>query len=330
MTALAVALAAPSVAFGGLVCPHQVESDWLADRAEGLAASEVAAAVGLSPYDSRYSMWARKVGILPPALENRAMRRGRVLEPFIASEYALETGRQLVDLGRNTLVRSASHPFLSCTPDRLIAPIDHRGVGVLEIKSVRNRDAWASGSVPEHYRIQVLINLAVLELRWGVLCGYISGTDEIIPVEIERNDEVLEALVEEAAEFHAMVVAGRAAIARGEEPTTFPDPDTSEATREALQARYQTEIAQDEVPVLDGEHALELEERLVAAGRASKEAAKAYDEAKTAAMALVGERPEVRFPGGTRVTWKTVSKAAFTVAAKSAREFRVYAPKEKK
>lgn len=330
MTALAVALAAPDLAFGGNVRPHEVDTTWLQDRAEGLSASEVAAAVGLSPYDSRYSMWARKVGILPPATENRAMRRGRTMEPFIAAEYALETGRELVDLGRYTLVRSAAHPFLSCTPDRLIRPVDARGVGVLEIKSVRNRDAWASGSVPEHYRIQLLMNLAVLELRWGVLCGYISGTDEIIPVEIERNDDVLEALIEEAAEFHEMVLAGRAAIARGEEPTTFPDPDASEATREALQARYRTEVSQDQVPTLEGPDALELEERLVVAGRASKEAAKAYDEAKTMAMSLVGERPEVRFPGGTRVTWKTVTKSAFTVAAKSAREFRVYAPKEKK
>lgn len=310
------------------VIEYPDKAAWLAGREEGLGSTDVAAAVGLSPYDSVYSMWARKVGILPPAEENRAMRRGVVMEPFVASEYALEHDRRLVDLGRFTLIRSARWPWLSTSPDRFIMPFDARGPGGLEIKSANNRDAWTKGTVPEHHKIQATINMAVTGLRWWVLAGYVMGSDEIIPVEIERDEEVIEALAEEAGEFWQMVLEGRAARARGEEPVRFPDPDASEATRVALQAHYRTEISQDVAPIITGEAASALEDDLLKWGRAYNEAKAQHAEAKTRAMALVKDRPEIRLPGGTRITWKTVTKAAYSVEAKSNRELRVYAPKK--
>ena len=39
-------------------------SDWHAARANGIGGSEIAAVLGLSPYESRFSLWHRKKGLL--------------------------------------------------------------------------------------------------------------------------------------------------------------------------------------------------------------------------------------------------------------------------
>lgn len=289
-----------------------------------LGASEVAAALGLSPHDSPYALWSRKCGLSESGPETRAMRRGVVMEPFVASELALEKKWTLHDLGRWTICRARHLPHLSCTPDRIIEPIDERGPGLLEIKSVTNRAAWTSGTVPEHYKVQVVTGLAVLGFRWGVLAGYVAGTDEIIPIEIERNDDDIATLVDATADFWEMVLEGRAALAAGLQPTRFPDPDASEATLEALRQRYATEVAQDMVPEVDDAQ-LELEWAKAAALQA--EASRCLDACKARAMTLMGERPEIRLPGGTRITWRTVNRREVVLPASSKRELRRYAPR---
>jgi putative phage-type endonuclease len=305
---------------------YQNKEAWKENR-DVIGASEAAAALRLSPYQSEYALWSQKVGLSSGGPETRAMRRGVVMEPFVADEYAREHGAKLTDLGRWTICRSRRFPHLSCTPDRLIEPVDDRGPGVLEIKSVTNRDAWARGTVPEHYRIQVVASLAVLGLRWGVLAGYVAGTDEIIPVTIERDEDQIATLVDGTADFWALVEDGRAALARGEQPTRFPDPDASEATMEALRQRYRVEIAQDEVPTVDTSEARDIEAEWAQAAAIYGEASKRLDAVKVRAMALMAERPEVRLPGGTRLTWKTVARKAHAVEASARRELRRYAAK---
>lgn len=299
---------------------------WLAGRSETVGASEVAAALGLSPWESAYSLWSKKVGLSPPSVETRPMRRGAHMESFVASEYALETKRQLVDHGRYAVHRSTLFPFLSFTPDRIIVG-EPRGPAPLEIKSVTNRSDWADGEVPEHYRIQVVASLAVSGYRWGVLCGYIAGTDELIHVEIERNEEHIEALVDTVHDFWRLVEDGRAVLTRGEEPKRHPDIDASEATMMALRARYRTETSQEEIPVLSEP---DLEQEWAAAAADEKNAKARVQAAKNRMMALMGNRPEVYLPGGTRVSWKTCVKAAYTVEAQSTRVLNRYAPKEKR
>ena len=49
-------------------------AEWLKAREGGIGASEVAAVVGLSKWDSPYSLFLRKTGQVPPIEENDAMR----------------------------------------------------------------------------------------------------------------------------------------------------------------------------------------------------------------------------------------------------------------
>lgn len=90
--------------------------EWLEARGHGVGASEAAAALGLSRWESKYSLWARKCGLVPPPEPSVAMRVGTALEPMIASLYADQVGMPVRRVNR--LLRSKAHPFLLASLDR--------------------------------------------------------------------------------------------------------------------------------------------------------------------------------------------------------------------
>jgi putative phage-type endonuclease len=59
-------------------------AEWLSR----MSASKIAAVVGLSPYESRYSLWMRMAGLVPQQEQTSAMSRGHYLEPAIAAWFA--------------------------------------------------------------------------------------------------------------------------------------------------------------------------------------------------------------------------------------------------
>ena len=58
--------------------------EWL----QRMSASKIAAVVGLSPYQSRYSLWMQMAGLAPQPVQTKAMSRGHYLEPAIAAWFA--------------------------------------------------------------------------------------------------------------------------------------------------------------------------------------------------------------------------------------------------
>ena len=66
--------------------------EWLALRRTGIGGSDAGAIMGVSPYKGAYSVWADKIGKLPPIEDNEAMRQGRDLEDYVARRFAEKTG----------------------------------------------------------------------------------------------------------------------------------------------------------------------------------------------------------------------------------------------
>src|SRR4051794_32384551 len=62
----------------------------------GLGASECAAALGLSPFETALGLWARKTGRVPEPEESEAMELGLLLEPVVAELYCRRTGLLLI------------------------------------------------------------------------------------------------------------------------------------------------------------------------------------------------------------------------------------------
>src|SRR5205823_13949319 len=61
--------------------------EWHAARARGLGGSEIAAVLGLSPWESKFSLWHRKMGLASPVVETDEMYWGKLHEPTILAEW---------------------------------------------------------------------------------------------------------------------------------------------------------------------------------------------------------------------------------------------------
>ena len=97
---------------------------WFARRYESIGASEAAAILGLSPFQSRVDVWLQKVNKQNPIPDNLAMWLGRELEPILKKRFEEETGKKI----RNDYkIRvDPEHAFLTPNPDFYFCQLQHQ------------------------------------------------------------------------------------------------------------------------------------------------------------------------------------------------------------
>ncbi|WP_107397969.1 YqaJ viral recombinase family nuclease [Streptomyces acidiscabies] len=151
---------------------------WHAARARGIGGSEIAAVVGLSPHESRFSLWHRKKGLIGPVEETEVMYWGKVHEPNIALRWAeLHPDRQPV---ATPMWHAAGRPWQIANPDRVLAGGDDSVTELLEIKTARDAEGWGpagSGEIPVHYRCQCLWYMDVLGASRCHVAVLIAGSE---------------------------------------------------------------------------------------------------------------------------------------------------------
>jgi putative phage-type endonuclease len=207
-----------------LLLPHDApRGEWLARRQAGIGASEIAAVMGISPYDSPFSLWWKKhMGWSTDT--NEEMRIGSHLEDAIASWFEEESDPlQNLVFRPAGLFASAERPWQVATPDRLVylpcLNCDGEGfldpddpwaiclepgcrsgasgdpVALLECKWVAARwDGWGeegSGEVPVHYRAQALWQMDVMEVDEVFFCALGPGGFRSFRVRRDEKDLVM-------------------------------------------------------------------------------------------------------------------------------------------
>jgi putative phage-type endonuclease len=198
---------------------------WLAARLGGVGASESAALFGLSPWHSRFSLWAEKTGLAPPVeLDEEWLEWGLLLEEPIAQRYARRTERRIWKAGEYAIAQHPRLPFMRATPDRWVIEAPDRDTrGVLQIK---NSGAFKAGDwyggVPDFIQAQVQHELAVTGFTWGSVAVLIGGT-EFRYFDLERNEDYIAELEHACTDFWGTVE-------RREQPPV----DRTKATEAAL------------------------------------------------------------------------------------------------
>ena len=125
----------------------------------GIGASDVAAIMHESPWESAYELWQRKTGRIPKPPQTDAMLRGLELEPKAFAAYVAYTG----NVGMKCQV-PAVHPeleYLRCIADGY----DEANQWAVQIKCPTSRELIeqaAAGVVPDHYRYQILTEIEIL------------------------------------------------------------------------------------------------------------------------------------------------------------------------
>jgi putative phage-type endonuclease len=180
-------------AYVELLTPEQATPDnpqWHKLRREGVSASEIAAVLGISPWESPFSLYWSKVNDWHQA-ENAYMSAGKRAESVIADWYADEHPDVVVR--RSGLYANAERLWQLATPDRLVSgpcvtggcdgsgayasgrlvfecpDCDGKGgplLALLECKyEVYSWDGWGedgTDDIPVHYRAQALWQLDVM------------------------------------------------------------------------------------------------------------------------------------------------------------------------
>jgi putative phage-type endonuclease len=252
-----------------LLLRHDADRElWLKRRRDGIGASEIAAVMGISPYDSPFSLWWRKFmgWDMEPSPE---MRVGTFLESAIADWFALQGDpNSNLTIARGGLYGSYDRSWQLATPDRLIHaacsncdgdgfathPLIHSsiceqchgdGIGspplaVLECKWVAySWDGWGeddSNEIPVHYRAQVLWQMDVMDLAEAFVCALGPGGFRVF--RIYRDEKDLTMMREAGRRFMESLAEGQP-----------PDVDDHTATLATIR-RINTEIEdrEQEIP----------------------------------------------------------------------------------
>lgn len=198
--------------------------DWAALRARRVGGSEVAAVVGLSPWESYFGLWHRKVGNLDPVAETDIMWWGTAIEPAVAARYAHLHPDAAVLTAGTYVSRDRNYQLIS--PDRVIRHRDTGDLELLELKLGHTSDEWGddgTDEIPVHYRCQLIWAMDTLGFDSHRLAVYMGGdTYREYLVKYDPDDAAI--LRARAEAFLAHVDAG--------EP--LPDIDGHAATYQAV------------------------------------------------------------------------------------------------
>ena len=207
-------------------------NEWLAARESGIGASEVAAVIGLSPWDSPFSLWLRKTGQIPPTEETQAMKMGKLLEPVIAQLWEEATGGKVVKASAKDIIyQDPEHPWRIVTPDRFayeINPETGKKTKCLNEYKSTSQD-FDPDDLPPYYVAQCQYQMLVTGVHVNYLCWLTNGR-YYNHARLEYDEEFANFIAERVDEFWLdNVVAGKEPELMSVEDFAFKgsDPDTT-------------------------------------------------------------------------------------------------------
>ena len=264
--------------------------EWLVERQKSIGGSDAPSIIGLNPWSSPYTVWADKLGKIPPKEDNEAMRLGRDLEDYVAKRFTEDTGKKV--RRENFLIMNPQYPFAHANVDRMVvgedAGLECKTTSVLNLKNFKN------GAFPDTYYVQCVHYLMVTGCAKWYLAVLVLGK-EFKVFEIERDEGEIKALAESEESFWKYV-----------ESETPPPADGTASTTDTLTTIY-PESNDDSVNLIAYERDLE---QYMALTAQIKELEKFKDEAANKVKAFLGDAGS----GDTdryRVTWASASRSTF-------------------
>ena len=276
--------------------------EWLRERQKGIGSSEIAAVLGLNPYQSPLDVYNSKV--MDPMAhadqhDTKKTRAGIMMEPVIANLFMQETGYRTVQ--DNKIRFNDSFPILRANIDRMILRTDdgkkfhHETPGVLEMKNTERatiakweEDSAGVKELPLYVWCQIQHQLFCTGWEWGFVYFLISGYDTM-PFHVEPNESFVKDMMEEAQRFwSANVLAGKP-----------PEPRTADEVRKLFPTSMQDKAVEASEALYDIHlEAYALHEEL-------KEKSKNLDALKDKITVAMGPSEILTHNGSVVATFKT-------------------------
>ena len=188
------------------------QEDWQTYRAKqvGIGGSEAATILNIQPNYAKppFILWLEKTGqkeVEP--IDNEYIKWGNIMEPVIRKQFSLESGLKVFQ--NNFVLQHETYDFMIANLDGEVLDPSREGRGVLEIKTTSewNRKEWDGDHVPNHYNAQLQHYMAVTGYKWAIIVVLIGG-NKLRHWYIERDDEIIEILIQKEKEFMDMVASG--------------------------------------------------------------------------------------------------------------------------
>jgi putative phage-type endonuclease len=259
--------------------------------AKRMSASKVGAALGLSPFESPYSLWQRMAGRIPWEDDDQdILKRGHYLEPALLQWMRDQHPNWQID--RTGSWVHADRDWQVATPDGLAMKrnVARDVTALIEAKTSNNDWEWGTpltDEVPPYYRAQALWQMDVTGIH---VCHF-----AVLTSFMEFREYVVEYDADDAAWVREQMRAFLDSVAAGVEP----DIDDSSHTYEALRQLH-PDIDDVEVE-LEPDLAVEFLHAL----RQHKAAEKAYTGARSRVAAAMGRARRARFADITYATRQT-------------------------
>jgi putative phage-type endonuclease len=262
-----------------------------------ITATEIAAVIGLSPWQSDYSLWHKKAGLpTAPFTATPEMRWGSRFEDDVAEEFAEHHPEH--PLLHTGTWKHRDRPWQRATPDRLW------GNRIVEIKTAAHADEWGpSGSdiFPVHYRCQITWQQDTLGLHQPAHLAVL-----ILPYDyreyVVEYDEADAQLLRDAAERFLRSV-------RNGQP---PDIDGSDHTYNTIRVqpdRYDPVDVEIPGPIADDYEAMGAQHKAITAQ---------YTQAKSRLLAALGNGKNAMHLG-RRIAYRVANEDGTTKQLQPAR-----------
>lgn len=196
---------------------------WLKERQCGIGGSDVGAILGVNKYKTPFEVYLEKT---EPVTEVREQSEsaywGDQFEEVVAKEFEKRTGKK---------VRRDRKHYKHKEYSFMVANIDRKVVGenaILECKTANQylANEWQDDEVPASYLLQVQHYLFVTGAEVGYIAVLIGG-QKFVWKEVQRDEELIEVIIEAEKEFWKMV-----------QDKTPPALDGSSAAEKYLKERY--------------------------------------------------------------------------------------------
>jgi putative phage-type endonuclease len=236
-------------------------TEWHEARLSGIGGSEIGTIMGLNPWESAYTLWHKRAGLIETQkLTGMAVKLGNLLEqPIIDLFQAEHPEFQVYTTGT---YQSVETKYLQANPDGL-AKVNGEWA-IVEVKTSRNY--W--DEVPPQYVAQVQHYMNVMGLKSAVIVALV-GMD-YKEYWIDRDQFAIDNQELYAREFWDGLRTGE-----------VPNWDGSQSTFETVRKLHPT-IDEDLEVEIDGGH------NLVLAQEKLDQATAEFTEAKSRVMSLMG------------------------------------------
>jgi putative phage-type endonuclease len=194
--------------------------EWHEARKHSIGGSEIGTIMGLNPWESAYTLWAKKLELIPNSFqENWAIRLGKAFEEPILKLFGQQHPE--LEIYRAGSFVSKEFEFMHANPDAMARNKETGEWIVIEVKTARYN--W--DSLPAHYACQVQHYMHVMGVNKAIVVA-VAGMDWF-EYEVEADEFVQLTQADYATMFHKSLTDG-----------TRPEWDGSESTYQTVRQQH--------------------------------------------------------------------------------------------